>query len=143
MSTIGHPLSDLANFLMPFHLATQDPSAITNASRGFLPGATPGMPTVDEVAALYFSVADQGTSTSAAKVDAAGTRARALQWAQAFGIFRLAAICQGIAARMALRQASSEKAKQHAVARGPLAEFAWHMVEQVQQEGSGAEKPRL
>ena len=137
MSTIGHPLSDLANFLMPFHLATQDPSAITNASRGFLPGATPGMPTVDEVAALYFSVADQG-STDAADAE---TRARALQWAQAFGIFRLAAICQGIAARMALRQASSEKAKQHAMARGPLAEFAWHMVEHVQ--GSGAEKPRL
>ncbi len=140
MSTIGHPLSDLANFLMPFHLATQDPSAITNASRGFLPGATPGMPTVDEVAALYFSVADQGSSTDTAAPDAE-TRARALQWAQAFGIFRLAAICQGIAARMALRQASSEKAKQHAMARGPLAEFAWHMVEQVQ--GSAAEKPRL
>ena len=138
MSTIGHPLSDLANFLMPFHLANQDPSTISNASRGFLPGATPGMPTVDEVAALYFSRADHGAKVK----EAPDARARALQWAQAFGIFRLAAICQGIAARMALRQASSEKAKQHAVAMAPLANFAWHMVEQVQR-GAGAEKPRL
>ncbi|KAH6854604.1 kinase-like domain-containing protein, partial [Chaetomium sp. MPI-CAGE-AT-0009] len=54
---------------------------------------------------------------------------RELQWAQAFNIFRLAAICQGIAARQAGRQASSEQARRYGAARAPLAEFAWELVQ--------------
>lgn len=120
MSTIGHPLSDLANMMTPFYTAPLNPAKV-QAHKGFLPGATPGLPTPAEIAALYFSVVDDDKSTAA-------TRDRELQWAQAFNIFRQAAICQGIAARQAARQANSESARRYADAREPLAEFAWELV---------------
>lgn len=134
MSTIGHPLSDLANLMTPFYTAPLDPTKV-QAHKGFLPGATPGLPNPDEIASLYFSI--EGTappSTPAA-------REHVLQWAQAFNIFRQAAICQGIAARQAARQASSEVARRYADAREPLADFAWELV--VAAGGSGSSKPKL
>jgi len=139
MSTIGHPLSDLANMMTPFYTAPLDSTRVMNAHKGFLPGATPGLPTPQEIADLYFStVAAQttsGTSSSSkpaqVMTESARERERELQWAQAFNIFRQAAICQGIAARQAARQASSEVAARYANAREPLAEFAWELVQRV------------
>jgi aminoglycoside phosphotransferase (APT) family kinase protein len=133
MSTIGHPLSDLSNLLTPFYTARIDRRRHPHAHPGFLPGATPGLPTPDEVASLYFSVAAAGDTSARA-------RARELRWAQAFNIFRLAAITQGIAARMAARQASSEQARQYAHARFALAEFAWELVQgAAEEEEDGAD----
>lgn len=147
MSTIGHPLSDLANMMTPFYTVSLDRSKVQTAHKGFLPGATPGLPTPREVAGLYFStVASAQTARSeAARValsESAAERERELRWAQAFNVFRQAAICQGIAARQAARQASSEVAARYAAAREPLAEFAWELVQGV--AGTSAEgKARL
>lgn len=121
MSTVGHPLSDLANLMHPFYLAR---GAVVlrhaGSSEAFLPDAgTPGLPTPDEILGWYR--------------DAAGwDPAPDMDWAVAFSVFRLAAICQGIAARVATRQASSEQARQHADAMFPLAEFAWSLAQKAQ-----------
>lgn len=126
MSTIGHPLSDLANLLQPWqNVVTMSPESPL-ANPGFLPGATPGMPTLEELQAAYHVVANMhGNEGSQSTAEA---RARELRWAQAFSTFRLAAICQGIAARHAQRQASSAMAERVATMRNPLAEGAWRIV---------------
>ncbi|AEO65438.1 uncharacterized protein THITE_2112423 [Thermothielavioides terrestris NRRL 8126] len=163
MSTIGHPYSDISNLLTPYFTARLDPRRSVNVHPGFLPRATRGLPTPDEITTLYFTVVERpspssssSSSSSSSTSTSRGTnpssfprdqpdddddddylqepltaphdRRRELQWAMAFNIFRLAAICQGIAARQAGRQASSEHARRHADARGPLAEFAWVLV---------------
>ncbi|KAM0329828.1 hypothetical protein ACHAQA_003992 [Verticillium albo-atrum] len=112
MSTVGHPLSDLCNFSTPFFTA---PRKGVNAHSGFLPGATPGLPDAARVVRWYTEVSGYDPAAE-------------LSWGMAFNIFRLSAVCQGIAARYAQRQASSEQAKQYAQTRGPLAEFAWDLV---------------
>ncbi|KAL2125744.1 hypothetical protein VTI74DRAFT_2921 [Chaetomium olivicolor] len=150
MSTIGHPLSDISNLLTPYFTARLDPRRSVNVHPGFLPRATRGLPTPDEITQLYFSVVEQplpssltspfssssleltlanGTTAAATVAPSEQERKRELQWAQAFNIFRLAAICQGIAARQAGRQASSEQARRYGDARGPLAEFAWELAQ--------------
>jgi hypothetical protein len=48
-------------------------------------------------------------------------------------MFRLAAVAQGIAARVAARQASSAQAKEYAGSRSALAEMAWRLVEEAWQ----------
>lgn len=113
MSTVGHPLADLCNFVNPFITAT---ASGTNPHQGFLPGATPGLPGVAQVVKWYTEVSGYDPTPE-------------LNWGMAFSLFRLSAICQGIAARYAKRQASSEQAKSYAVTRGPLAEFAWSLVQ--------------
>jgi aminoglycoside phosphotransferase (APT) family kinase protein len=154
MSTIGHPLSDISNLLTPYFTTRLDPRRSVNVHPGFLPRATRGLPTPDEITTLYFSVASSappnttssleltlsnnntGLSVGGEGGEARDTK-RELQWAQAFNIFRLAAICQGIAARQAGRQASSEQARRYGDARGPLAEFAWELVQSARADGGG------
>lgn len=135
MSTIGHPLSDLANMTTPFYTAGLDGSKVHSSHKGFLPGATPGLPTKEEIAELYFSTIASPSSSSPSPLvrisSSPEERERELQWAQAFNILRLAAILQGIAARQAARQASSAMAKKYGEARTPLAEFAWVLVTEV------------
>ncbi|KAI1820103.1 phosphotransferase enzyme family protein [Xylaria intraflava] len=116
MSTVGHPLSDLGNLLMPFY--TQEASRFYNPRiDAFIPGATPGLPTPELVLTWY--------------KDAAGWDPRPeMHWAMAFSVFRSSAICQGIAARYATRQASSAEAQKYAQAFKPLGELAWSLVEQ-------------
>jgi aminoglycoside phosphotransferase (APT) family kinase protein len=149
MSTIGHPLSDISNLLTPYFTARLDPRRSVNVHPGFLPRATRGLPAPDEITALYFSVVAAPSRTapspSSLELTLSTDRAEAsprdkrreLQWAQAFNIFRLAAICQGIAARQAGRQASSEQARRYGDARGPLAEFAWELVQSARSTGGG------
>ncbi|KAK3366952.1 kinase-like domain-containing protein [Lasiosphaeria ovina] len=145
MSTIGHPLSDLSNLLTPYFTARLDPSRSISVHTGFRPRATRGLPTPDEISTLYFSVVDPRTPASQSSLELSLTRQtpgepdrrRELQWAQAFNIFRLAAICQGIAARHAGRQASSEQARRYADSRAPLAEFAWELVQSTRAAGGG------
>lgn len=122
MSTTGHPLSDLSNLLTSFTTSSL-PQSSHLLSPAFVPGRTPGLPTRDHLLGLYASL----TSYDPRKGDE-------VAWGAAFNLFRLAAVCQGIAARHAVRQASSAKAAVHAAERGPLAEVAWGMV--VEKEGS-------
>ncbi|GAP85156.2 putative aminoglycoside phosphotransferase [Rosellinia necatrix] len=115
MSTVGHPLSDLANLLMPFY--TQSASAYNPKAAAFLPGATPGLPTPDMILEWY-------------KETAGWDPAPEMHWALAFSVFRSSAILQGIAARYAMRQASSAEAQRYAQGFKPLGELAWTFVEQ-------------
>ncbi|OTB00050.1 hypothetical protein M426DRAFT_26945 [Hypoxylon sp. CI-4A] len=123
MSTIGHPLGDLANMVLPFVSASLAADSASSSSAvpavsspGFLPGATPGLPTLDTIIQWYAEAA--GWTPPPDEV----------AWACAFAVFRLSAVCQGIAARVAARQASSEDARRHADSMRPLGEFAWELV---------------
>ncbi|KKA30761.1 hypothetical protein TD95_002604 [Thielaviopsis punctulata] len=135
MSTIGHPLSDLCNFLTKFALAglpdvltsvglkLEDIRLLTNNNfaatpdPGFLPGATPGLPTIEDIVQWYAGLSGYDPRIG-----------NELAYGMAFNIFRLAAICHGIAARYAKRQASSAKAKENSEQRYMMAEFAWALV---------------
>ncbi|KAI8248252.1 acyl-CoA dehydrogenase family member 11 [Colletotrichum sp. SAR 10_77] len=121
MSTVGHPLSDLCNFLTPYFTASRGNSGVY-AHEGFLAGATPGLPSVEEIVGWYGA-------------EAGWDPAPELNWGMAFNVFRLSAVLQGIAARAAQGQASSEQAKRYAVTRGPLAEFAWELVGRSMEQG--------
>lgn len=117
---MGHPLSDVCNFMTNFYTARYEGAAPYDAS-AFLPGATPGLPQPDQILAWY---REYSSGWEPAPQEVA--------WGMAFSIWKLAAVCQGIAARYAVRQASSEKAKHHAVTRGPMADFAWQLVKESQ-----------
>ena len=125
MSTVGNPLSDVCNFMTNFYTAKHAGAAPYDAS-GFLPGRTPGLPQPAQIVEWYREAAGWDPTPE-------------LNWGMAFNIFKLAGVCQGIAARYAQRQASSEKAKQHAVTRTPMAEFAWELA----LEAKKGERPRL
>ncbi|RDA87336.1 hypothetical protein CP532_2613 [Ophiocordyceps camponoti-leonardi (nom. inval.)] len=129
MSTIGHPLSDVCNFLTQYYTATQTKMK-RFSNKGFLPGQTPGLPTVDQIVRWYGEASGYDLS-------------RDLTWGMAFNTFRLAAVVQGIAARQAARQASSEQAKVYATTRGALAELAWQLVQEAAKEKKTATNSRL
>ncbi|KAK5172151.1 uncharacterized protein LTR77_003789 [Saxophila tyrrhenica] len=124
MATIGHPLSDVVNLIAPFTTAS-NPLAARAGRRnlGFLPGATPGLPTKEQCVKWYEGIVGW-------EVDA-----RELKWAEAFAIYRGAVIMQGIAARYAARQASSERAMEYGSAMRPHAEMAWEFVQEVERQG--------
>jgi len=109
MSTIGHPLSDLTNLLTPYNMCT---SPMAPTLTVFQEGKTPGLPTKSQLVQWYAEVAGWDPSPD-------------LTWGLAFHFFRATAIYQGIAARYAVRQASSEKAKLNGELRVPMGELAW------------------
>lgn len=104
MATIGHPLSDICNLTSPWHMDTNEGKAAA-----FQPGRTPGIPTRAQSLEWYGQ--------------AAGWDPRAdVTWGDAFFFFRSSVIMQGIAARYALRQASSAHAREYALKMKPFAE---------------------
>ena len=137
MSTIGHPLADLTNFLAPYVtsrnkvartlMAAQVGAGSSKAS--FLPGATPGLPTYEECIRWYAEAAGWGFSDAE------------MAWGDAFNIFKGSIIMQGIGARYAVRQASSEQAIEYGKAMRPFGEVAYNLVHEVQQKLG--EKSRL
>lgn len=122
MATIGHPLSDVCNFLTQFYLAKNPVAAVHGSVDGFLPGRTPGMPQPDQILQWYTAASGYDPRSS-------------INWGMSFNLFKLAGVIQGIAARYAVRQASSAKAKDHAAARGPLAEYAWKLASDTTKDG--------
>jgi aminoglycoside phosphotransferase (APT) family kinase protein len=114
MSTIGHPLSDLVN---PYITANNGP----NRHPGFKTGATPGLPTQAQVATWYGEIASWNPVPD-------------LTWGTAFSMFGQSCIMQGIAARVATRQASSQQAHLYAHSSKPFAEFAWGLVQSGKEE---------
>lgn len=118
MSTLGHPLSDIANLLSPFYFAQHTSSAsyrsLVNAA--FSTSApTPGLPALSQCLLWY--------------ADLAGWDPRSeMRWAVSFGILRNGVIVQGISARYALRQASSEKANEYGGKIGAFGDLAWSLV---------------
>ncbi|KFY79130.1 hypothetical protein V499_01849 [Pseudogymnoascus sp. VKM F-103] len=118
MSTIGHPLSDLANILNPYITALSGP----NPHLGFAPGATPGLPSQEQVVSWYREVAGWRPEPE-------------LAWGTAFSIFRQSVIMQGIAARVAQRQASSAQAKALFLISGVKEFTKWAAVLRVKLDG--------
>jgi aminoglycoside phosphotransferase (APT) family kinase protein len=91
LSTLGHPLADLAHNCLIHHI-----SVVTQP--GFTDGRPDGIPSESEYVAAYEA--------------ATGRRIGAAEWrfAVAFALFRLAAICAGVYRRSLEGNASSETA---------------------------------
>jgi aminoglycoside phosphotransferase (APT) family kinase protein len=89
LSTLGHPLADLAYNCMPYHLASRDAPVL-----GDVAGARTGIPTEDEYVAAYC---------------ARTGRDEIPEWRFyiAFSIFRYASIVQGVYHRGLQGNASS------------------------------------
>jgi aminoglycoside phosphotransferase (APT) family kinase protein len=121
MATIGHPLSDVCNLTSPYYISGSEYD-------GVLPGATPGLPTRDECLQWYADVAGWDPR-------------REIPWGDAFFTFRSSVIMQGIAARYALRQASSARAGDYAKKMRPFALEAWERAKGVQERSQ--QKGRL
>ena len=129
MSTIGHPLADLTNLLTPY-VTAKNPFARRMKSRtagaakeSFLSGATPGLPSREQCVAWYSELSGWDPRHGAELV-----------WGDAFNIFKGSIIMQGIAARHAVRQASSERAKDYAEMMKPYGMVAWSLVEEAMKE---------
>jgi aminoglycoside phosphotransferase (APT) family kinase protein len=128
MSTIGHPLSDLNNLLAPYLMAnSQKALSIGRANTAFQPGKTDGLPSRDQLISWYSEVAGWDPRPD-------------LTWGDAFTTFRSAVIIQGIAARYAMRQASSTQAQEYGATMKPYAEIAWDLVQEYK---TAHEKSRL
>ncbi|EGE00336.1 phosphotransferase [Trichophyton tonsurans CBS 112818] len=114
MATIGHPLSDLCNLTGPYANVDGGPAETRFRSEGI-----EGLPTRDECVRWYGEVSGWAVS------------GRELGWGDAFHAFRGSIIMQGIAARYALRQASSARAREYASLMSPFARKAWEKVSQL------------
>lgn len=112
LSTLGHPMVDLAYFCMRYHL----PEVEFRGLRG-LDGATLGIPSEAECVAQYCAL--RGLPPVAPQ-----------DWTYylAFCMFRLTGILQGVLARALQGNASSETALQAGRRARPLAELAWQLV---------------
>ena len=119
MSTVGHPLSDLSNLLTPYCFAVNPPNSALSkrTSPAFIPSAqTPGLPTRSHCIIWYSEVAGWDPTPE-------------MDWGDAFATFRNSVVMQGIAARYALRQASSAQAHEIGGLMGPYGEFSWGLIE--------------
>jgi aminoglycoside phosphotransferase (APT) family kinase protein len=116
MATIGHPLSDLVNLLTPYTMASMagsDYGGRVNVK--FQEGHCDGLPTKSQCMSWYSEVAGWDPSKD-------------ISWGDAFGIYRGCIIIQGIAARHAMRVASSARAMEYAAQLKPYAEAAWFLI---------------
>ena len=107
LSTIGHPLSDLANLTQPLQLSDDAEFVPTSAE-----GSFPPLKTILE---WYQDAAGWDPSPY-------------YPFADAFCLWRTSIISQGIAARNARGQASSAEAKSYGTKMFPLGELAWKTV---------------
>jgi aminoglycoside phosphotransferase (APT) family kinase protein len=136
MSTIGHPLSDLSNLIVPWTISAFSLER-RNSHPAFAPASSasfsvtqlaPGLPTREECIQWYKEVAGWDPAPE-------------LGWSTAFAMWRDSIIFQGIASRYAVRQASSLEAKKVGMEMRPAAEICWELVRRVREEG--ASKARL
>ncbi|BDD61404.1 hypothetical protein MAP00_006448 [Monascus purpureus] len=116
MATIGHPLSDLCNLTSPYFLDGPE-----HKIAQFQPGGIPGIPTREECVQWYAEIAGWDPTSD-------------LPWGDAFFSFRFSVIVQGIAARYALRQASSAFAAEYAKLTVPIALGTWKLVKRIQEQ---------
>ncbi|KAF1978715.1 phosphotransferase enzyme family domain-containing protein [Bimuria novae-zelandiae CBS 107.79] len=122
MSTIGHPLSDLSNLIVPWTISAFS-TGRRNSSIYFAPSATtPGLPTRDQVIAWYTEVAGWNPANE-------------LPWGTSFAMFRDSIIFQGIASRYAVRQASSLEVKRVGEEMLPCSEICWELVRRAKETG--------
>jgi aminoglycoside phosphotransferase (APT) family kinase protein len=106
LSTLGHPLSDLAYVSMLHHVELPGMGGL----RGNDP-AQSGIPSDDDYIARYCELTGRSGVAD-------------FEYHEAFSLFRLAAIAQGVYKRSLLGNASSESASRFGAAVGQLAEVA-------------------
>jgi aminoglycoside phosphotransferase (APT) family kinase protein len=110
LSTLGHPLGDLAYNCMPYHLSGE-------SMEGFQGGdfADLGIPTEDTYLAAYCR------RTGRSKIE---------DWDfyVGFAMFRLAAIAQGIMGRVIAGTANDPNARERGARARPLADAAWKLI---------------
>lgn len=106
LSTLGDPLADLSYFLMNWHRQPDGGAGICGV------GDALGIPSVEKTVERYCRATGRPDVPD-------------LNWYFAFNFFRLGAICQGIAKRVADGNASNEKAVEAAAMAEPLADQAW------------------
>jgi aminoglycoside phosphotransferase (APT) family kinase protein len=107
LSTLGHPLADLANFLMMFRLPPRVVVGLAGISLAEL-----NIPTELECLDAYCN--------ESRRSDFCG-----IDYYLAFAMFRLAAIFHGIKARIAKGSASSQRALEYAAGTDWMAAMAW------------------
>ncbi|KAJ3043307.1 hypothetical protein HDV00_005310 [Rhizophlyctis rosea] len=114
MSTIGHPLSDLANLLLPFHV----PATVFGKDFGLRDAKRPlPIPEADDLIREYCRLTNRPYPIPN------------WQFCVAFSFFRLAVITQGIAARVKRKQASSAEAEHYGKLCQPLARLISEIVD--------------
>ncbi|UZJ53422.1 hypothetical protein CBS101457_002742 [Exobasidium rhododendri] len=116
LSTLGHPLSDLGNLLQPFSMKCPNPTKINDPDEmkhsqergemfmllGGLDSSISPTPQKDDLMKVYCEAAGRPYPIPS------------WQFCEAWSWFRAAVISQGIAARVAQKQASSAEAKRYA-----------------------------
>ncbi len=107
LSTLGDPMADLSYLLIGWVIPATQRNGLAGADIEAL-----GIPSVEDVVARY--AASSGTEPP-----------QNLDWLFAYNLFRLAAICQGIAGRVRDGTAASAHAKSMAAQVPALAEAAW------------------
>lgn len=107
LSTLGDPMADFSYLLIAWVI----PAAQRNGLAG-VDIAALGIPSIEQTAARYAEQAGIAPPTN-------------LDWLFAYNLFRLAAICQGIAGRVRDGTAASSHAKSMAAQVPLLAEAAW------------------
>ena len=107
LSTIGHPLSDLANLTQPLLVSTE--------AQFTKPHPNGEYPSLEIVLEWYTTEANWDPSLD-------------FPFANAFCLWRTSIISQGIAARNARGQASSLEAQSYGQKMFPLGELAWKTV---------------
>ncbi len=111
LSTLGHPLADLAYNCMPYHLSGE-------SMEGFQGGdmAELGIPTEADYLAAYCRRTGRGPIED-------------WNFYIGFAMFRLAAIAQGIMGRVIAGTANDPNARQRGERARPLAEAGWALIE--------------
>lgn len=107
LSTLGDPMADFSYLLIAWAI----PASLRNGLAGADLEAL-GIPSVEETVERYADKAGVG-------------RPGNLDWLYAYNLFRLAAICQGIAGRVRDGTAASAHARTMAAQVGPLSDAAW------------------
>lgn len=107
LSTLGDPMADLSYLLIAWAIPATMRNGLAGADLEAL-----GIPSVEETVERY------ATRAGVARPDN-------LDWLTAYNLFRLAAICQGIAGRVRDGTAASSHAKSMAAQVEPLSAAAW------------------
>jgi len=107
LSTLGDPMADFSYLLIAYAIPQELRNGLLGADLEAL-----GIPSIDELAERYGQATGLGKPTN-------------LDWLLAYNLFRLAAICQGIAGRVRDGTAASDHAKAMAAQVKPLSDAAW------------------
>ncbi|KAI9229513.1 MAG: kinase-like domain-containing protein [Piptocephalis tieghemiana] len=115
LSTLGHPLSDLANLLQPF-----------SAPSGLLPTQSTSLRDLRPLPVPH----EEDLQRQYCHLTGRRWPIQGWDFAKSFAFFRLAVISQGIAARVARGQASSAQAKEYGALFRPVMALAVQFVDQ-------------